>query len=161
MAQTSDPVRPRLSRGMLVCGSPVIVDRAPSPTRADFTGSLILGMVRVLLDVGRLFMMQGSCWMLGPMRCQLLVRSWISQVWCQVLVGSRTPHAKLGSCWMLGLMRCHWLLLDLGYLMCGVRFLLGLGYLACGVIFLLGRGHLTQRQVLVGCWVPYDVTGSC
>ena len=69
-----------------------------------FTRSL---MVRMVIS---------SCWMLGPMRCQLLVRSWISQWWYQVLVGSWTSRTGPGSCWMLGPVRCHWFLLDLRYI---------------------------------------------
>ena len=100
-----------------------------------------------------------GCWTsLHDARFLLDVGSHAMSASCQVLdISGVVP----GSCWMLGLMRCHWLLLDLGYLVCGVRFLLDLGYLARGVIFLLGRGRLARRQVLVGCWVPYDVTGSC
>ena len=30
---------------------------------------------------------------------------------------------KAGSCWMLGSIQCHRLLLDLGYLACGIRLL--------------------------------------
>ena len=78
----SDPVRPRSSRGTLVCGSPVIVDRALSPACTVFTGSLIPGMVRVLLDVGSHAMSPGSYWILD-----------ISGV----VPDSGTSHAKLGS----------------------------------------------------------------
>ena len=63
-------------------------------------------------------MMISSCWMLGPMRCQLLVRSWISQWWYQVLIGSWTSCAGPDSCWMLGPVWCHWFLLDLWYIAC-------------------------------------------